>query len=108
MKKRLSTSMTFFWKYIFSIIWLGGFGIGTIGAVSTLGVEGLPFLFGLIFGFVMIYYGCLRAKKVAIDDNFLYVSNFKKNIQDCIEGSSFSAILWQLVLIFIFYLQVKS
>ena len=86
MKKRLSTSMTFFWKYIFSIIWLGGFGIGAIVAVLTLGTEGLPFLFMLIFGFVMIYYGSLRAKKVDIDDNFLYVSNFKKDIQIPLEN----------------------
>ncbi|WP_422362113.1 hypothetical protein [Reichenbachiella sp.] len=81
MKKRLSTSMTFFWKYIFSSIWLGGFGIGTIAAIFTLGAEGLLFLIGLIFGYAMIYYGCLRAKNVHIDDNYLYVSNYRKNIQ---------------------------
>ncbi len=86
MKKRLSTSMTFFWKYIFSTIWLGGFGIVTIGAISTLGINGLPFLIALIFGFGLIYYVCIRAKKVDIDDNFLYVSNFRKNIQVPLEN----------------------
>lgn len=73
--------MTFFWKYIFSGIWLGGFGIGTIAAISTLGAEGFLFLIGLIFGFTLIYYGCLRAKNVHIDDNYLYVSNFRKTVQ---------------------------
>lgn len=86
MKKRLSTSMTFFWKYIFPPVWLGGFGIGTIGAISTLGINGLPFLIGLIFGFGLIYYVCIRAKKVDIDDNFLYISNFRKNIQVPLEN----------------------
>lgn len=81
MKKRLSTSLTFFWKFIFSGIWLGGFGIGSIAAIFTLGEEGFAFLIGLIFGFVFLNYGCLRAKKVYIDDNFLYVSNFRKSIQ---------------------------
>ena len=78
--------MTFFWKYIFSPVWLGGFGIGTIGAISTLGINGLPFLIGLIFGFGLIYYVCIRAKKVDIDDNFLYISNFRKNIQVPLEN----------------------
>ena len=73
--------MTFFWKYIFPPVWLGGFGIGTIGAISTLGINGVPFLIGLIFGFGLIYYVCIRAKKVDIDDNFLYISNFRENIQ---------------------------
>jgi len=71
--------MTFFWKYVFSIIWLVGFCAGTIGAFLTLGTEGLFFLVGLIFGFALIYYGCLRAKKVHIDDKYLYVSNFVKS-----------------------------
>lgn len=70
--------MTFFLKYVFSILWLGGFGIGTIAVISIQGIEGLPFLIGLIIGFVMIYYGLLRAKAVHIDDDFLYVSNFIK------------------------------
>ncbi|MBK8391993.1 MAG: hypothetical protein IPL23_23145 [Saprospiraceae bacterium] len=86
MKKRLSTSMTFFWKYIFSSIWLGGFGMGTIAAIYTLGTEGLPYLIGLIFGFALIYYGCLRAKIVYIDDHYLYVSNFRTNIQIPLEN----------------------
>jgi len=73
--------MTFFWKYVFSFFWLGGFGIGTITIVLIQGTEGLPFLIGLIVGFAMLYYGCLRAKVVYIDDDFLYVSNFIKKVR---------------------------
>ena len=73
--------MTFFWKYIFSGIWLGGFGIGTIAEFYNQGAEGFFFLIGLIFGFTLMYYGCLRAKIVHIDDNYLYVGNFRKTVQ---------------------------
>lgn len=73
--------MTFFWKYIFSSLCLGGFTIGTIAAIVTNGAEGLILLIALIFGFTMLYYGCLRAKSVYIDNDFLYVSNFIKSIQ---------------------------
>jgi len=81
MKKRLSTSLTFFWKYIFSTIWLGGFVVATIIAVYYDGPEGLVFLLGLAFSFVIIYYCFLRAKKVSIDDKYLYISNFKEEIK---------------------------
>jgi len=81
MKKRLSTSMTFFWKFIFSGLWLGGFTIGSIMAMTTLGFEGLVFLVGLVFGFLLLYYACLRAKVVHIDETTLYVSNFRKKIE---------------------------
>ena len=80
-KQRLSSSATFFWKFIFSGLWLGGFSIGTIFAIYELGLEGLFMLVGLLFGFGMLYYGALRAKNVYIDSNKLYVDNFFKKIE---------------------------
>lgn len=80
-KQRLSSSATFFWKFIFSGLWLGGFSIGTIFAIYELGLEGLFMLVGLLLGFGMLYYGILRAKNVYIESNKLYVDNFFKNIE---------------------------
>lgn len=81
MKKQLSTSMTFFYKYIFPTVWLTGFGLGSIMVVFSEGIEGLPFLFGFFIGFFIFYYTSFRAKEVHIDDEFLYVSNFRRSIQ---------------------------
>ena len=84
--KALSTSMTFFWKFIFPTLWLGGFGLGTIAIISTEGFGGLHMLLGWFFGFAFIYYLCFRAKRVYIDDNYLYLSNYRKQIQVPLEN----------------------
>jgi len=81
MKKRLSTSLTFFWKYVFSTVWLGVFTIGTIASIHACGIEGMFFFIALIFSFAIYYYSYYRAKSVHIDNEYLYVSNFKKNIK---------------------------
>jgi hypothetical protein len=88
MKTRLSSSITFFWKYIFSTLWLGGFGLGTfiIVDIHGIGEESQPFLIGLVIGLVFIYYGLLRAKAVYIDENYLYVSNFIKEVNIPLES----------------------
>jgi hypothetical protein len=80
-KQRLSSSATFFWKFIFSGLWLGFFSIGTIFAIYDLGFEGLFMLVVLLFGAAMLYYGTLRAKNVYTDANKLYVDNFFKKIE---------------------------
>ena len=73
---RLSSNSTFFWKYIFSGVWLLGFLIGTIVTFLAKGFAGFGPLAGLVLGFALLYYGTLRAKVVSFDDNNLYVSNF--------------------------------
>lgn len=81
MKKRLSTSLTFVYKYIFPVFFLGGSGIGTILAIPTLGVYSIPFLISFILVFAMCYFWNFRLKTVQVDDDYLYVSNFSKTIQ---------------------------
>lgn len=56
-------------------------GVGSIGALIKLGIEGLPFLVSYIFGIAILYYGCIRAKNVYLDDDFLYVGNFLRKIK---------------------------
>jgi len=38
------------------------------------------FLIGWVFGCAFIYWSCIRLKEVSVDDNFLYVSNYLKEI----------------------------
>ena len=40
----------------------------------------MDFLFGWIVGCVFIYWICIRLKEVSVDDDFLYVSNYRKEI----------------------------
>ncbi|MEM6737438.1 MAG: hypothetical protein AAF620_15360 [Bacteroidota bacterium] len=80
-KVRLSTSLTFLWKFVFPVIGIGGFGIGTVLAIWETGIQGLPVLLALVFAIILLYYGFIRAKNVYIDDNFLYVDNFIKTVK---------------------------
>ena len=38
------------------------------------------FLLGWIIGIAFFYWACIRLKAVSVDDNFLYVSNYLKEI----------------------------
>ena len=67
-------------KIIFPIVWIGGWGIGTLA--MFLGVlEGTDeplkwkFLLGWISGSALSYWSGIRLKAVSVDDNCLYVSN---------------------------------
>lgn len=79
--KTLSTSITFIWKFIFPTIWLAGFGAGAIGVIARSGTNGFPMLIGWVFGFVVMYFICFPAKRVMIDNNYIYINNFRKTIR---------------------------
>lgn len=50
-------------------------------AVWELGFEGIPILIGLVFGIALLYFVFIRAKNVYMDDEYLYVNNFRKTIR---------------------------
>jgi len=88
---RLSSGMTFFYKFIFPVVWIGGFGTATVAmwvqplfqgphAAEPLEVR-LGFLVAAIAGSAFIYWSCIRLKKVSMDDRFLYVSDYATEIQ---------------------------
>jgi hypothetical protein len=64
-------------KFIYPAIWIPLFGLGFEGPANAPRWE---FLFMWIVGSVFIYWGGVRLKKVSVDDNFLYVSNYLKEI----------------------------
>ena len=85
MKRRLSSLQTVLMKIVFPAIWipLWGFGILTMFSggfdVADAATKWL-FLVAWVVGCAFIYWSCIRLKEVSVDDNFLYVSNYLKEI----------------------------
>ena len=73
-------------KYIFPIVWVGGFGFGTLGlwwnafrahnGWLPTSVEPWTFLIGWIAGTTFIISSSLRLKRVQIDHQAFYISNY--------------------------------
>ncbi len=82
MKIPLSSSITYFWKYIFPTIWFILFLIVSIIEISIMGFfYYIPILIlGVICSYFIFSYA-IPSKKVMIDDDFLYVDNFKKTLK---------------------------
>ena len=79
----LSSRLTFFSKVIFPIVWIGGFGVGTIALWTNNSVphqEKWRFLGALIVGSLFIWWAGARLKKVSVEGGALYVSNYLKEI----------------------------
>lgn len=87
--RALSSSMTFYYKFVFPTLWIGGFAFVTIlmftapdsfkGNTDIRGVRTIFFIV-TISGAVLFYWCCMRLKRVGFKDNVLIVSNFRKEI----------------------------
>jgi hypothetical protein len=90
MLKTLSSGLTVLLKVLFPVVWISGFGFGTLalwlGAMH--GKHGAPppdemkWLFTVIWlaGTAFILWICARLKQVRVDANNLYVSNFLREV----------------------------
>jgi len=77
MKRNLSSpTITIFYKFIFSTVWIVGFGIGTIKMLASRQDEGWGFLIAWAVSTFFIYLYCIRLKTVKIDGDTLIISNF--------------------------------
>jgi len=79
----ISSSLTFFYKFIFPLLWITGFGAGTI-TVLVARPPDFPWLIFPVFwvlGSAMIYWLCGRLKRVAMDADGLVVSNYAREIR---------------------------
>ena len=85
-RRTISSSFTFFYKFFFPTIWIGGFGSGTLDLLLNQDKEGIPFLIAWIAGSLFIYWGCVRLKYVEVDENKIYISNFFKMIEIPLQG----------------------
>ena len=79
-----STLFTFVFKFIFSTLWIGGFGLGTIMLFLSRQDEKWTFLIAWIIGSFFIYSFCVKLKLVEIDDKCIYISNYVKKINVCL------------------------
>ena len=92
MRRTLSSAQTFLMKFLFPVIWIGGFAVGTLvlflGAGRLKDEDGNPpppevkwiFLGATLAGSAFIYWTCIRLKRVELDDHSLYVSNYQLEI----------------------------
>lgn len=85
MQKTISSKLTFFMKVIFPVMWFFSL-INVVSFISdnSISPSDLPKEFGIffwIFGLFIFYWFYFRLKKVCVFGDFLYVSNFMKEIQ---------------------------
>jgi|GEM_PF-730937 len=87
--RQLSSSMTFFYKFIFPTFWIGMFTFGTllmfIAPDSFKGngdVREMRWLFAFItvVGGSFIYWACMRLKTVSMSADALIISNYRRRI----------------------------
>jgi hypothetical protein len=82
-KRRISSRLTILCKFIAPILWVSIMSIGSVLALFRVAEEpgSLIIIFvGIISSFFIIRFA-LRLKLVSIDDAFLYVSDYRKEIQ---------------------------
>jgi hypothetical protein len=85
MRRRLSSQRTLLMKIVLPAFWIAMFGVGTINLFlfSDEGLQSPPAwvtLFVWIAGSVFFLWDALRLKVVNVDEHFLYVSNYLKEI----------------------------
>lgn len=81
MKRELSSKQTFFLKIILPIIF-GAFFAATLFLIIFRGqIVLVSVLLLMIFGMTAMYFTLMRYKKVSVDDDFLYISNYRKEIK---------------------------
>jgi hypothetical protein len=80
-RQSISSLLTFFYKIIFPTLWIGGFGLGTLGVLISGSSNAGGFFIGLLIGSLFFYWFCFPLKSVQLDEHYLYVSNFRKTIQ---------------------------
>ncbi len=81
--KTLSSSLTFFYKYVFITMWSGMFGLGTLAMLksSDPSVPKYQFLIMWTIGTLFIYAITGRIKKVQTDGRKIIISNYMKSVE---------------------------
>lgn len=78
--RELSSPFTFFYKHIFLFLWIAGFGIGTsdILLAGPQDPKWIQYMGVWVIIAVFIFFSTGDIKKVWMDENNIYVSNFSK------------------------------
>jgi hypothetical protein len=89
MRRQISSAQTFLMKVVFPLLWIGSFSVVTfLLFTDRLQDKGTPvpaalkwvFLVATIIGSVVIARLCVGLKRVELDDQMLYASNFRDEI----------------------------
>lgn len=95
--KELSSPLTFFYKYVFILLWLVGFAAGTNGILLAGPAEprwGQYLIIWIVIA-LCIFFSCGHVKKVTLKGKKLQISNFLKTVEidvadiASVDGSSF-------------------
>ncbi len=79
-RKQISSPLTPFYKFVFPSIWIGGFGTGIISRTTNNDLEWCSFLIAFSMGTALLWWLCMRLKKVYIENDKLVISNYFKTI----------------------------
>ena len=80
----VSSSLTFFYKFIFTSVWSGGFGLGTVVMFLIRKPEAMAmrWQFAAVWaiGTAFLLLTCGRLKRVKLDGATLVISNYRHDI----------------------------
>jgi hypothetical protein len=76
----VSSSLTFFYKFVFPTVWSGGFGFGTFAMLLNRNPKAVPFGAAWAIGTVFLLLACGRLKRVKLDGATLVISNYRRDI----------------------------
>jgi hypothetical protein len=85
----LSSKLTFFYKFVFPSIWVGGFALSTLALFLSPAVENnedIPamrwaFLAVTLVGAELLYWLCGRVKRVSLAEHEFVISNYRRTIR---------------------------
>src|SRR5438105_1839474 len=80
----VSSSLTFLYKFVFTTLWSGGFGLGTAFMFLSSKAEAhemrSQFAAAWIIGTAFIWWSCARLKRVELNGTSLIISNYRDDI----------------------------
>jgi hypothetical protein len=83
MVRTISSSVTFFYKYIFSAGIVIGFGVSTVTVFLNplRSAERWDVALTWVVGSLLVWWFSARIKRVRIDEKYLYISNYWKEVR---------------------------
>jgi len=80
----VSSSLTFLYKFVFTTLWSGGFGLGTafmfLSSKAEVREMRWQFAAAWIVGTAFIWWTCARLKRVELNGTSLVISNYRDDV----------------------------
>ena len=83
MRRELSSSATKLWKFYFPVAWISFMGFGVLLNLTKLTAEPIVgfYVLAWVAASCWLFRFAQRLKRVALEDGYLYVSDYKKEIR---------------------------